>query len=90
MDAVSRLICFVVTVIWVVLLIRVIVSLLQAFAGLRPPMSGPLRAGYELLFDVTEPPLRLLRRIVPPVGMIDISVLAAFVIVTVAQAAFCV
>ncbi len=87
-NAVSNLICIALSVFWIVLLVRVVLSWLQ-FAGVHPPTSGPLRSGYELLFDVTEPVLRPLRRIVPPAGMFDLSVVVAFVIVFVLQQLFC-
>jgi uncharacterized protein YggT (Ycf19 family) len=38
---------------------------------------------------VTEPPLRLLRRIIPPAGMFDLSVVVAFIIIFVLQTAIC-
>ena len=57
--------------------------------ALRPPATGPLRSAYELLFDVTEPVLRPLRRIVPPAGMFDLSVVIAFVIIFVLRTAIC-
>jgi YggT family protein len=82
------LICFALFVYWLVLLIRVILSWIQ-FAGWRPPYSGPLRAGYDLVIDITEPPLRLLRRIVPPTGVLDLSVLVAFVVILVLRTVFC-
>jgi YggT family protein len=69
-------------VFWVLLLMRVILSWLE-LAGVRPPGSGPLRSGYELLMDVTEPVLKLIRKVVPPVGMFDLSVVVAFIIVMV-------
>jgi YggT family protein len=87
-DFVSEIICLVLFVFMIVLFIRVILSWLQ-FAGWRPPFSGPLRAGYDLLIDVTEPPLRLLRRIVPPAGVLDLSVLVAFVVLVVLRTVFC-
>lgn len=87
-DFVSELICLVLFIFTIVLFIRVIVSWLQ-FAGWRPPYSGPLRAGYDLIIDVTEPPLRLLRRIVPPTGVLDLSVLVAFVVLIVLRTVFC-
>ena len=89
MEQVSDFICIALTVFWLVLLVRVIVSLLVQFAGMRPPSSGILRSGHQLLYDVTEPVLRPLRRIVPPAGPLDLSVLVAFVILTVLRAAFC-
>ena len=87
-DFLSQLICFALFVYMLVLLLRVILSWLQ-FAGWRPPISGPLRSGYEVVIDVTEPPLRLLRRIVPPVGVLDLSVLVAFVVIAVLRTVFC-
>ena len=89
MEPVSTLICIAVTIFWVVLLIRVIVSLLVYFAGVRPPSTGVLRSGHELLYDVTEPVLRPLRKVVPPAGPLDLSVLVAFIIITVLRTAFC-
>jgi YggT family protein len=88
MDAVGSLVCLALTIYWLLLLIRVVLSWLM-LAGLRPPATGPLRSGYELLHDVTEPPLRALRKIVPPAGMFDLSVVVAFIIVFVLQAALC-
>jgi YggT family protein len=85
---VSELLCLLLLAMMIVLFIRVIVSWLQ-FAGWRPPVSGPLRAGFELVIDVTEPPLRLLRRIVPPAGVVDLSVLVAFVALTVLRTVVC-
>ena len=83
-----RLLCIALTVYWLILLVRVIVSWIE-LAGARPPASGPIRSGYELLFDVTEPALRPLRRIVPPAGALDLSVIVAFIIIFVAQNAIC-
>ncbi len=87
-SPVQRLFCIALTVFWLVLLIRVIMSWV-ALAGVRPPTTGPLRSAYELLFDVTEPVLRPLRKIVPPAGMFDLSVVIAFVIIFVLQTAIC-
>ena len=83
-----RLVCVALTLLWVILLVRVILSWIQ-LAGWRPPATGPLRSAYELLYDVTEPPLRALRRILPPAGMFDLSVVVAFIIIFVLQTALC-
>jgi YggT family protein len=87
-DLVTELICTALFIYWLILFIRVILSWIQ-FAGWRPPYAGPLRAGYDLIIDVTEPPLRLLRRIVPPAGVLDLSVLVAFVVILVLRRVFC-
>jgi len=87
-SPIERLLCLALTLFMLVLLARVIMSWIE-LAGVRPPATGPLRSAYELLFDVTEPVLRPLRKIVPPAGMFDLSVLIAFVIIIVLRAAFC-
>ncbi len=78
-----QLVLFLLWVAWFLLLLRVIGSLAE-LVGWRPVM-GPVRSAYDLIIRVTEFGLRPLRRIVPPVGMFDISVLVAFVIISVAQ-----
>jgi YggT family protein len=87
-DFLSEILCIVLLAMTIVLFIRVIVSWIQ-FAGWRPPLSGPLRAGYDLIIDVTEPPLRLLRKVVPPAGVLDLSVIVAFVVLLVLRRVFC-
>jgi YggT family protein len=84
----GRLICIVLSVYWIILLARVIVSWIE-LAGWRPPAAGPLRTVFELLFDVTEPVLRPIRRIMPPAGPLDLSMIVAFLIIFVLQAAIC-
>jgi YggT family protein len=81
-----RLLSLVLTVFWILLLARVILSWLEMF-GVRVAASGPMRSIAELLNDVTEPVLRPLRRIVPPAGQFDLSVVVAFIIVIVLQQA---
>lgn len=87
-NPVEGIICFLLTVAWILLLIRVVVSWLPVL-GARPPSSGPLRTAHDLLFDVTEPVLRPIRRLVPPAGAFDLSVAVAFVIIFVLQIAIC-
>ncbi len=83
-----RLVCLALTIYWIVLLIRVIVSWVE-LAGIRVPVTGPVRTAFELLFDITEPALTPIRRIVPPAGALDLSVIVAFVIIFVLQNVFC-
>ena len=85
---VGNIICLVLGLALVLLLIRVVLSWLPMF-GARPPATGPLRTAHDLIFDVTEPMLRPLRAIVPPAGVVDLSVMVAFVIIFVFQTAFC-
>jgi YggT family protein len=80
--------CLALTLAWLLLLARVIVSWV-VFAGWRPPSTGPVRSAYDLLDNVTDWAIRPLRKIVPPAGMFDMSVLVAFIIIFVARVAFC-
>lgn len=85
-NAVLDILCIVLTVFTIVLFVRVIVSWAYLF-GFRPPLTGPVRMLLDLLEDVTEPVLRPLRALIPPVragGMgLDLSIIVAFVILTV-------
>jgi YggT family protein len=86
------ILCLLITIYTFILLIRVIVS--WAFLlGFRPPYGGPVRKLLDLLDDVTEPVLKPLRALIPPVragGMgLDLSVLILFVILAVLRQAIC-
>jgi YggT family protein len=84
----TEIVCFALLAAMIILFIRVIVDWV-ALAGWRPPHSGPIRAALDVVVDVTEPPLRLLRKIVPPTGAFDLSVLVAFVTLTVLRTVVC-
>jgi YggT family protein len=85
-----QLLCIVLTIYTIVLFARVIVSWAALF-GMRTPISGPFRTVLDLLEDVTEPVLRPLRAIIPPVRAggvgLDLSILVAFVILAVLRIA---
>jgi YggT family protein len=80
------LLCAVLWIATILLLIRVVLSWLEFF-GVRRPIVGPGRTAWDALFGVTEPILRPLRKIIPPAGMFDISVVVAFVIIFVLRVA---
>ena len=86
----GRLLCVALTVYTIVLFVKVIVSWLPML-GVRMPYSGPARTGLDLLDDVTEPVLRPIRRLMPPIRMgavgFDMSVLLLFIILWVARLA---
>lgn len=89
-SAVMDVVCVVLTAYTIILFIRVLVSWAFLF-GFRPPYSGPLRTVLDLLDDVTEPVLRPLRAMIPPIragGMgLDLSIIIAFVILAVLRTA---
>ncbi|MDY3127813.1 MAG: YggT family protein [Corynebacterium sp.] len=72
----------------IVLIIRIIVEMIQSFSRrFSPPRWFVLIA--EPMFVVTDPPVKALRRIIPPVQLggvgLDLSVLVLFFILQVLQ-----
>jgi YggT family protein len=64
---------------------HIVVQLLFAF-GVRPPYSRASDAVLSFLRDVCEPYLRIFRRIVPMVGMLDFSPIVAILVLTLVNA----
>jgi YggT family protein len=89
-SAVMSVVCVVLTAYTIILFVRVLVSWAFLF-GFRPPYSGPLRTVLDLLDDVTEPVLRPLRALIPPIRAggvgLDLSIIIAFVILAVLRTA---
>lgn len=83
-----RVVCIVLQIYWVVLFVRIILS------WLPPPRSPALRPFVEVIFDVTEPVLRLVRGLLPPVRMgavaLDLSPIIVFIVLGVLQQALCI
>ena len=69
----AQLLCAFVTVYLVIMGARAVLSWF-------PPSSsgGPLVTINRMLMDLTEPVLAPLRRVIPPVGMFDLSFMVAF------------
>jgi YggT family protein len=54
-----------------------------------PVRSGTFLAGLNaLLFDLTEPVLRPVRRVIPPAGMIDLSFIVVFFAIVILRSVF--
>jgi YggT family protein len=58
------------------ILLYILLNLLLSF-GLRPPYSRIFDVIMDFLRDVCEPYLRLFRKFIPPLGMIDLSPMVA-------------
>lgn len=70
------------TLIWLFLLLliaRLIIGLIMMFARDLQP-SGPLVVVFESVMTVTDPPLKALRRIIPPLRIGQISFDLAFLV----------
>jgi YggT family protein len=81
------IVCILLTVYWVILLVRILSSWFPI------PPSGPIRTVMDLVFAVTEPVLRPIRGLLPPVRMgamaFDLSPIIVFVIIQVLQLSIC-
>jgi len=80
-----QVICILLTIYWVILFARILLS------WFRAPMSGVGRTLWDLIHDLTEPVLRLVRGLLPPVRMgamgLDLSPIIVFIALGVIQAA---
>ena len=65
MSIVFEVIALALLVFWLFLLARLVFDLVQAFSRGWTP-KGPLLILLELIYTITDPPLRLLRRVIPP------------------------
>jgi YggT family protein len=84
---VLQIVCILLSVYGFILFARIIIS------WFPPPQSGIGRTLFELLYDITEPVLRLVRGLLPPVRMgavgLDMSPIIIFIVIFVLQQALC-
>ena len=81
-----ELLCIAFQVYYFVLLARIIFSLVAAFGGRIPDGLMPV---YKAVNDLTEPVLAPFRRIIPPVGMFDVSFLVAILLLSTIRRIIC-
>jgi YggT family protein len=68
------------TVYILLIFVYILINLLFSF-GVRPPYSRWSDAVLNFLRDVVEPYLRIFRRLIPPIGMFDLTpMIAIFVL----------
>ncbi len=81
------IVCYAISVYTIVLFIRII------WSWFRVPSSGPGRTIFEVIYDLTEPVLRLVRGLVPAMRTgsmaIDFSPILVFVGLNVLRFAIC-
>jgi YggT family protein len=84
---IRQIFCILLTVYWLVLFVRII------FSWFPPPTSGPGRVIFEVIFDLTEPILGLVRGLLPAIRMgamgLDLSPIIVFVAIAVLQQTIC-
>ena len=69
--------------------IYIVILLLRAVFSWFPPPSGGMATVYRILMDLTEPVLAPLRRVIPPVGMFDLSFTVLFVFLFILRNVVC-
>lgn len=79
MRLVANLLYLVVLVFFLLMLVRLVLDWVQFFARDWRP-TGVVLVVAEATYTVTDPPLRLLRRVLPPVGIGSIRLDLAFLV----------
>ncbi len=83
MSAVGQVLATALWLYWLVMIGRLIFDLVQVFAREWRP-SGFLLLVAETIYTVTDPPLRLLRRVIPPIRIGSVQFDLAFLILLIA------
>ena len=83
MSAVGAVLFVVLEVFFVLLLGRLVFDYVQMFARSRRP-SGPLVVLLETIYTVTDPPLKALRRVLPPLRLGNVSLDLGFLVLIIA------
>lgn len=75
-------------VFYLLVVARLIAETTRSFARSWRP-AGVTAVGLEVVYSITDPPMKLLRRMIPPLRMggvsIDLSVIVLFIIILVLQ-----
>ena len=72
------------------LLYLVLLAVRAVLSWFPPQRSGSAIAQISnVIFEVTEPLLAPLRRVIPPAGMFDLSFLVLFLVISVVRSAIC-
>ena len=69
--------------------IYIVILLLRAVFSWFPPPSGGAATVYRILLDLTEPVLAPLRRVIPPIGMFDLSFTILFIFLFILRNVVC-
>jgi YggT family protein len=68
----------------VLLIIRLVVDWIQVFARSWQP-TGPILVVLEIVFSITDPPIKAIRRVIPPLRLgsiaLDVSFILVFIVV---------
>jgi YggT family protein len=80
------IVCYALSAYWLILIARIILSWVTMTAWSPPPAMAPV---IRVIYDLTEPVMGFFRRIIPPIGALDISPIFIFIILSIVQQALC-
>ncbi len=83
MSSVGQVLALILWIYWLILIARLVLDFVQIFARSWEP-RGPLLILAEFVYTLTDPPLRLLRRFIPPLRLGSVQLDLAFLIVIIA------
>ncbi len=83
MSPVGQVLASIVQLYWLVFIFRLILDLVQAFARQWRP-HGAMLVVAEVIYTLTDPPLRLVRRVIPPLRIGGMQFDLAFLVVLIA------
>ena len=83
MEAIGQVIAIVLWLFIIVLWARFVVDWVQVFARSWEP-TGPVLVAVEGVYTVTDPPIKALRRVIPPLRLGSVSLDLSFLIVLLA------
>ena len=82
MTGAAQIVASVLWLYWLILIARLVLDLVQVFArGWRP--RGFVLVLAEAIYSVTDPPLRLIRRVLPPIRLGQVQFDLAFLVLLV-------
>ena len=88
MDPLRLVLYWILFVFWLFLTARVVVELVRAFAREWRPAGG-VAVALESIYTVTDPPVRLVRRLIPMVRIggvgLDLSIMVLLLVVFIAM-----
>jgi YggT family protein len=81
-SLVGQLLALVLWIFFVLLIIRLVLDYVQMFARSWRP-TGPVLVLAEVVYTITDPPLRALRRVIPPLRIGSVSLDLSFLVLIV-------
>ena len=79
MSIIGQVLATVLWLYWLILIARLILDFVRIFARSWEP-RGPILLLAEFVYSITDPPLRALRKVIPPLRLGSVSVDLAFLV----------